>query len=211
MERRWSNRPAPCSARSSSATRRQTGPTLFQSTRISADTALLGACTLNHATCRSKSYVYALLRLAHGTIATVTPWAPQSTRGGAYSSRSFAQPMSSCRQRRAGRRSYGRPCPPHSAQRPVSLAYGRTGTTTTSPPRRSFSMRGAPVTTFAGRCSMRLSAPADMVGTGVPLFFGSILGGNKPNRRTPLSYPHTRKPRQRHRYSHPHHTNWRRL
>lgn len=56
----------------------------------------------------------------------------------------------------------------------VSLAYGRTGTMTTSPPRGSFSTRGTPATTFAGRPGMRLSAPADMVGTGVPLFLGSI-------------------------------------
>ena len=104
------------------------GPTLFQSTRISADTALLGAC----------------------------------------SSSSLVQPMSRCRQRRAGRRSCGRPCPPHPAHRPMSFAYGRTGPMTRSPPIRSFSMRGVPVTTFAGRPSMRLSAPADMAGTGVP-------------------------------------------
>ena len=73
MERSPSNRPGPCSARRSSATRLHTGPTLFQSMRIKADTALLGACTLSHAVCCSKSRVYALLRLAHGTIATVTP------------------------------------------------------------------------------------------------------------------------------------------
>lgn len=96
-------------ARSSSATRSQIGPTLFRSTRISADTALLGACTLNHAVCRSKSRVYALLRLAHGPIATVTPCSAQSTLRGACSSRSLVQPMSRCRQRRTPRRSYGRP------------------------------------------------------------------------------------------------------
>ena len=94
MERRSSNRPALCSALRSSATRLRTGPVLFQSTRISADTALRGACTLNHAVRRSKSYVYALFLRAHGTITTVTPYSPQPTRGGAYSSRSLTQPIS---------------------------------------------------------------------------------------------------------------------
>lgn len=63
---------------------------------------------------------------------------------------------------------------PTSGAPSMSLAYGRTGTMTTSPPRGSFSTRGTPATTFAGRPGMRLSAPADMVGTGVPLFLGSI-------------------------------------
>lgn len=110
----------------------------------------------------------------HGTIATVTPCSAQSTLRGACSSRSLAQPMSRCRQRRTPSRSYGRPRSPHLAHRSMSLAYGRTGTMTTSPPRGSFSTRGTPATTFAGRPGMRLSAPANMVGTGVPLFLGSI-------------------------------------
>lgn len=111
----------------------------------------------------------------HSTIATVTPCSAQSTLRGACSSRSLAQPMSRCRQRRTPSRSYGRPRSPHLAHRSMSLAYGRTGTMTTSPPRGSFSTRGTPATTFAGRTGMRLSAPADMVGTGVPLFLGSIF------------------------------------
>ena len=154
--------------------RLQIGPTLFQSTHISADTALLGACTLSHAACRSKSRVYALLRLATAPSRRSTPCSAQSTLRGACSSRSLAQPMSRCRQRRTPSRSYGRPRSPHLAHRSMSLAYGRTGTMTTSPPRGSFSTRGTPATTFAGRPGMRLSAPADMVGTGVPLFLGSI-------------------------------------
>ncbi|WP_420807313.1 NUDIX domain-containing protein, partial [Bifidobacterium myosotis] len=72
-------------------------------------------------------------------------------------------------------------------------------------------MRGLRTTMLEGRLSMRLSAPADMVGTGVPLFRFYFLGGNKPYRRTPLSHPHTKKPRRRRRGPTPHHTNWRRL
>ena len=41
----------------------------------------------------------------HGTIATVTPCSTQSTLWGACSSRSLAQPMSRCRQRRTPSRS----------------------------------------------------------------------------------------------------------
>ena len=62
----------------------------------------------------------------HGTIATVTPCSTQSTLWGACSSRSLAQPMSRCRQRRTPSRSYGRPRSPHLAHRSMSLAYGRT-------------------------------------------------------------------------------------
>ena len=46
----------------------------------------------------------------HGTIATVTPCSAQSTLRGACSSRSLAQPMSRCRQRRTPSQSYGRLC-----------------------------------------------------------------------------------------------------
>ena len=57
----------------------------------------------------------------HGTIATVTPCSTQSTLWGACSSRSLAQPMSRCRQRRTPSRSYGRPRSPHLAHRSMSV------------------------------------------------------------------------------------------
>lgn len=46
---------------------------------------------------------------------------------------------------------------------------------TTSPPCGSFSTRGTPVTTFAGRLSIRLNAPADMAGKGVPSVFPFVF------------------------------------
>ena len=110
----------------------------------------------------------------HGTIATVHPVLRAIDPPGRVLQQEPGAADVEMPQRRTPSRSYGRPRSPHLAHRSMSLAYGRTGTMTTSPPRGSFSTRGTPATTFAGRPGMRLSAPADMVGTGVPLFLGSI-------------------------------------
>ena len=79
MERNPSNRPAPRSARRSSATRLRIGPTLFRSTRIRLLTALRVACTPGQATCHSKSRVYALFLLTHGNTRR-SPHAPRTSR-----------------------------------------------------------------------------------------------------------------------------------
>ena len=103
---------------------------------------------------------------------------------------SLAHPMPRWRHRRTPRRSYGLPCLPHPAHRSASLTYGRTGTMTISRPSRSRSMHGTPATTLAGRPGMRLSAPADMVGTGVPpVFWFVFLAETNLTGERPFSYP----------------------
>lgn len=78
----------------------------------------------------------------------------------------------------------------------------RVGTMTTSSPLRSVSMRGVPATTSAGGCSMRLSAPADMAGTGVPLLFRfyflaeTNLTGERPFHTRKQTSPDNAKARQ---------------